>query len=102
MQNNKAPELSKGADSKNSRLEARITPGLKNLLVKAAKIQGISLTDFVITTAKKEAESVLKSQALINLSLRDMSLLIEHYASDLEPNSKLKQASIRFKSAKSN
>ncbi len=86
--------------NQHSRLEARVSPNLKNLFVRAAKIQGVSLTDFIISTAKKEAESVLKLQSLINLSLRDMSLLVESCVSNTEPTNKLKQAAIRFKSIK--
>ena len=88
--------------NQHSRLEARVSPNLKNLFVRAAKIQGVSLTDFIISTAKKEAESVLKLQSLINLSLRDMSLLVENCVSNTEPTDKLKQAAIRFKSIKNN
>jgi uncharacterized protein (DUF1778 family) len=88
--------------NQHSRLEARVSPNLKNLFVRAAKIQGVSLTDFIISTAKKEAESVLKLQSLINLSLRDMSLLVENCVSNTEPTNKLKQAAIRFKSIKNN
>ena len=98
MKNKKTTKLI----TQNSRLEARVSPNLKNLFVRAAKIQGVSLTDFIITTAKKEAESVLKLQSLINLSLRDMSLLVENCFSNAEPTNKLKQAVIRFKSIKNN
>lgn len=96
MKNKKAAKL----PLQNSRLEARASSTLKDLFVKAAKIQGISLTDFIVSTAKKEAESVLKSQSLLDLSLRDMSLLIETYSNNVEPNYKLKQAATRFKSIK--
>ena len=96
MKNRKATKL----PLQNYRLEARVSPSLKNLFVRAAKIQGISLTDFIVATAKKEAESVLKSQSLIDLSLRDMYLLIETHSNNIEPNYKLKQAAIRFKSIK--
>ena len=88
--------------SQNSRLEARVSPHLKKLFVKAAKIQGVSLTDFIVTTAKKEAESVIKLQTLINLSLKDMALLIKNCVSNEEPNNKLRQAAARFKSISSN
>jgi uncharacterized protein (DUF1778 family) len=98
MKNRKITKLS----LQNSRLEARISPALKNLFVKAAKIQGVSLTDFIVTTAKKEAESVLKLQTLMNLSLRDMSLLVKTYAQNEEPNDKLKQAATCFKSIGNN
>jgi uncharacterized protein (DUF1778 family) len=88
--------------SQNSRLEARVSPHLKKLFVKAAKIQGVSLTDFIVTTAKKEAESVLKLQTLINLSLQDMSLLVKSCVDNEEPNNKLRQAAARFKFISSN
>jgi uncharacterized protein (DUF1778 family) len=79
-----------------------VSPNLKNLFVRAAKIQGVSLTDFIITTIKKEAESIIKLQSLINLTLRDMSLLFESCVSNAEPTNKLEQAAIRFNSIKNN
>ena len=88
--------------SQNSRLEARVSPHLKKLFVRAAKVQGVSLTDFIVTTAKKEAESILKLQTLINLSLKDMALLIKNCIGNEEPNNKLRQAASRFKSISSN
>ncbi|MBN8523227.1 MAG: DUF1778 domain-containing protein [Rickettsiales bacterium] len=98
MKSNKVSKTS----SQNSRLEARVSPHLKKLFVRAAKIQGVSLTDFLVTTAKKEAESVLKLQTLINLSLQDMSLLVKSCVGNEEPNNKLRQAAARFKSISSN
>ncbi|HJK88205.1 MAG TPA: DUF1778 domain-containing protein [Candidatus Megaira endosymbiont of Mesostigma viride] len=97
----KSSKVSK-TPSHNSRLEARVSPHLKKLFVRAAKVQGISLTDFIVTTAKKEAESILKLQTLINLSLKDMSLLVKNCVSNEEPNNKLRQAASRFKSTSSN
>jgi len=97
----KSSKVSK-TPSQNSRLEARVHPNLKKLFVRAAKIHGVSLTDFLVTTAKKEAESILKLQTLINLSLQDMSLLVKNCVSNEEPNNKLRQAAARFKSISSN
>jgi len=97
----KSSKVSK-TPSQNSRLEARVHPNLKKLFVRAAKIQGVSLTDFIVTTAKKEAESVLKLHTLINLSLQDISLLIKSCIGNEEPNNKLRQAAVRFKSISSN
>ena len=98
MKSNKVSKTS----SQNSRLETRVSPHLKKLFVRAAKIQGVSLTDFLVTTAKKEAESILKLQTLINLSLKDMALLIKNCVSNEEPDNKLRQAAARFKSISSN
>ena len=97
----KSSKVSK-APPQNSRLEARVSSHLKKLFVRAAKIQGVSLTDFIVTTAKKEAESILKLQTLINLSLQDMSLLVKNCVSNEEPSNKLRQAASRFKSTSSN
>ena len=98
MKSNKVSKTS----SQNSRLEARVSPHLKKLFVRAAKIQGVSLTDFIVTTAKKEAESILKLQTLINLSLKDMALLVKNCVGNEEPNNKLRQAAALFKSISSN
>jgi len=98
MKSNKVSKTS----SQNSRLEARVSSHLKKLFVRAAKIQGVSLTDFIVTTAKKEAESVVKLQTLINLSLKDMALLVKNCVGNEEPNNKLRQAAALFKSISSN
>jgi len=97
----KSSKVSK-TSSQNSRLEARVSTHLKKLFVRAAKVQGVSLTDFIVTTAKKEAESILKLQTLINLSLHDMSLLVKNCIGNEKPNNKLRQAASRFKSTRNN
>ena len=69
--------------TQNARLEARVTPTLKNLLMKIAKKYEINLTHFIILSTKKEAELILKQQALIDLNLRYIKALL---ASSFENN----------------
>lgn len=50
------------------RLEARLTPEQKSLFLRAAEVQGRSLTDFVISSALEKASQVLTEMALIRLN----------------------------------
>jgi|GEM_PF-5897263 len=79
-----------------ARLEARISPELKNLFSKAAKMQGTSLTNFIISSAKKEADATFKQQTLIELTLRDKIHLIESCINNSSPSEKLKKAAKEF------
>ncbi|MCC8369319.1 MAG: DUF1778 domain-containing protein [Rickettsia endosymbiont of Oxypoda opaca] len=79
-----------------ARLEARVEPKLKNLFLEAAKMQGTSLTNFIIASAKKEAEATFRQQTLISLTLRDAINFIQKSADDSSPNKKLTKAATRF------
>lgn len=82
-----------------ARLEARIAPELKMLFTKAAEIQGTNLTNFIVASAKKEAETIIKENSLLSLTLRDMILLTQLAKEDSEPNAKLRAAANKFKSS---
>ena len=58
-----------------SRLEARIPSELYVMLKLAASIQGVSLTDFVISAVRAEAERAIERHAVMKLSLRDQLAL---------------------------
>ena len=58
-----------------SRLEARIPSELHAMLKRAASIQGISMTDFVISAVRAEAERAIERHAVMQLSLRDQLAL---------------------------
>ncbi|WP_341754732.1 DUF1778 domain-containing protein [Candidatus Tisiphia endosymbiont of Dioctria rufipes] len=79
------------------RLEARIAPELKQLFIKAAEIQGTNLTNFIVSSSKREAESIIKEHVLINLTLKDMTLFAQAVINNIEPNDKLKTAAGKFK-----
>ena len=54
-----------------SRLEVRIPSELHAMLKRAASLQGISVTDFVISAVRAEAERAIERHAVMQLSLRD-------------------------------
>jgi uncharacterized protein (DUF1778 family) len=58
------------------RLEARITSSQKRLLQRAAKLQGRSLTEFVVSSAQEAAARVLQERDVIRLSTRDREAFV--------------------------
>lgn len=56
---------------KQARLKARVSPDVRSLLKRAAEIEGRSLSDFVITAARKAAEKTVVQADMITLSYDD-------------------------------
>lgn len=54
-----------------ARLEARLPIDIHALLKRAAEIEGRSLTDFVVTAARKAATRVIDEASIIRLSVAD-------------------------------
>ncbi len=77
---------------KQERLEARVDPEVKELLVQAARLKGRSLTDFVVESACRAAEEAIRVHAVIALTLRDTQVLNETLANPPAPNARLREA----------
>ncbi len=81
------------------RLEARLSPEVKDLLQRAAAIRGSSLTDFVLSSAQEAAQRAIREHDVITLSVRDS----EHFARLLlhppEPSERLRAAARRYADA---
>lgn len=58
-------------DAKNARLEARLPESVHALLREAAALQGRSLSDFVVSSAREAAERAIAEHEVIRLSLSD-------------------------------
>lgn len=56
-------------DKSVSRLEARISTDLHSLLKRAAELQNITMTDFVISAVQEAARSVVAQTEIIRLSV---------------------------------
>jgi len=52
-----------------ARLEARISTDLQALLKRAAELQGITMTDFIVSAVQEQAQRVIEQSALIRLSM---------------------------------
>ena len=79
------------------RLEARISKAQKNLFVRAATVQGRSLTDFLIASVQEAAERALRAHDVLTLSERDRRIFVEALVKPAAPGKSLRQAAKRYK-----
>ncbi|GAB4300104.1 MAG: DUF1778 domain-containing protein [Oscillatoriaceae cyanobacterium] len=85
-------------DSKSSaRLEARISQETKDLVQKAADLQGRTLTDFVVAAIQAEAYRVIEHHQTLKLSQEDSEAFVEAILNPPTPNDALKAAAFRYK-----
>jgi uncharacterized protein (DUF1778 family) len=75
-----------------SRLEARISAEVKALVLRAAELEGRSLTDFVSAAIVAEAYRVIARQQTLLLSLADSEAFVEALLNPPQPNEALKTA----------
>ncbi len=83
--------------SKTERIEARLIPEQKILLTKAAALQGLSLSEFVISSAYDAAKQVVQEEEILNLTVRDREFFVQSLLEDIEPHPRLKRAAKRYK-----
>lgn len=84
---------------KTARIEARIRPDDKALLEEAAGHLGLSLADFVTTSARVQAEEVMRRRDEVALSRQDQEAFVQALLNPPQPNDKLKAAVARYGSA---
>jgi uncharacterized protein (DUF1778 family) len=68
------------------RLEARVTTEEKELFQEAAAAKGLTLTAFVISSAREAAIKVLREQHVIELGRRDQRAFAEAMLNPEPPN----------------
>lgn len=93
-----SPRVTKIKDRgvKRGRIAARITEEQKVLLQRAADLQGRSLSDFVIESAQRAAEAVIREREIITLSTEDSRAFAEALLSPPAPNERLRDAFARY------
>lgn len=79
------------------RLEARVSKAQKNLFLRAATVQGRSLTDFLIASVQEAAERALRAHDVLTLSERDRRIFVEALVKPAAPGKTLRQAARRYK-----
>jgi uncharacterized protein (DUF1778 family) len=82
---------------KKSRLEARISSEDKELLKRAADLQGCSLTEFVVRSAQEAARKAVKEHQMMFLTSRDTEVFVKALLKPPAPSKKLKRAANRYK-----
>jgi len=81
--------------SKSERLEARVTPQQKGLLVQAAELSGLSLSDFLVWSASRAAQDAIREHNVITLTARDSLAFAEALLNPSKPNAALRAAFAR-------
>lgn len=85
------------AHQKLQRLEARVTSGQKALLLRAAALEGTSLTDFVVRSAQKAAEESIQAYGSIALTERESAAFVQALMHPPEPNAALRAAAQQYR-----
>ena len=83
--------------ARTDRLEARIPSDLKAILVRAASLEGRSLTDFVIASASDAARRIIRETEVLELSEHDQIAFAEALLNPADPTPTLKNAARRYR-----
>lgn len=77
---------------KTERIEARVRPADKAFIEDAASHLGMSVADFLISSARERAEEVIRRRDQIELRRRDQEMFVGALVNPPEPNAALKAA----------
>ena len=86
-----------GKRTRTERLEARVSKEQKDLFVRAAELQGRSLTDFVVTSAQEAAIETVRTHDALRVSERDRRAFVSALLAPPAPAKTLKQAAKRYR-----
>ena len=88
-----------GATMANERLEARVTPEQKELFKEAANLQGVTLTDFIVSSVHQAAIRALEARHVLEVSRRDQKAFVNAVLRSKAPNQRLQAAWLRHAAA---
>lgn len=88
------------AIAKQDNVSVRVPHEVYETLCRAAELLGVSVNQFLVQAALKEAQSVIERQNVIPLSPRDWKWLLDLMDSPPKPNSRLKAALKRYGNVK--
>ncbi len=86
----------RAAAARNERLEARVSADQKNLFLRAAELQGRTLTDFVIASVHEAAVRTIVEMQSIQLTAQESRVFAEAMLNPREPTDRLKDAARRY------
>jgi len=93
----RATTVKRSAKPTTERLEARVPAPIKELIGRAASLEGVTLTDFVIATLQRSAAVVVREHEVLNLSVRDSAEFAKTMLAAPKPNRKLTRAFARHR-----
>ncbi|MBL0266979.1 MAG: DUF1778 domain-containing protein [Leptospiraceae bacterium] len=78
--------------SKEERIELRVSNEQKSIIEKAANINGLSLSSYMLSQALQSARIDIENSELIKLTNKDRDLFVNSIEKKYNPNRALKQA----------
>ena len=78
------------ARARAERLEARITAEQKQLVERAAALEGRTVSDFVVTSVQDAARRAIEAHGRLALSVRDTQAFVEALLDPLPVNERLR------------
>ncbi|MBW4586918.1 DUF1778 domain-containing protein [Aetokthonos hydrillicola Thurmond2011] len=85
-----------------ARLEARVNPEIKALWQKAADLEGVTLTDFVIASVQAAAYKVIEQHQTLKLSVEDAEAFVEAILNPPQPSDALVKGALRYQQVMEN
>ena len=82
---------------KADRIEARLSSEAKSLIEHAARLEGLSASDFVVTHAQEAARAVISQHERWRLDRQQSQAFIDALIDPPEPNAALRRAAERYK-----
>ena len=82
---------------RDQRLEARVTPDQKELIERAACVQGRTVTDFVVSALQEAAKQVIADHTVWKITQEQQKVFIGALTAPPAPNQKLHEAYKRFR-----
>ncbi len=89
------PVVEHNPERREERFEARVSREAKALCQRAARLQGRSLTDFVVQSAVDAAKRTIREHEFAELTLRDRMAFVESLLNPPLPNARLRKAAQR-------
>jgi uncharacterized protein (DUF1778 family) len=82
---------------RSQRLEARVSKAQKDLFLRAAALQGRSLTDFLVASAQEAALTTVRTHDVVRLSERDRAAFVSALLAPAAPAKTLQRAVKRYR-----
>lgn len=95
----RAASKSKPGRARAQRLETRMTAEQKNLIERAAALQGRTITDFVLTSVQDAARRTIEEHQQLELSVRDSEAFVEALLNPRPVNDRLRDTVRRYRAA---
>lgn len=89
--------LARATKTKAERLEARVTREQKNTFERAAEIRGLTVTDFVVTSAHQAAKEAIRESEVLSLRDHAREVFVNAVLNPPAPTAAMREAVRRYR-----